>query len=150
MDRRSFFLAAVAGVASLPALARAHGEQDFCTYRGSILAVSSMMTWFYDEATRLTSTDDPTVFADEAWRTEVLATFALPRATQTYLQSVDAPDEFDVSHDLLSQAVDASVTSGEFFTAGLLNNDPASIQLAAEYLGDSTDLIVQATAALPD
>ncbi len=100
-------------IALAPLFARAQGasSEEF-QYIGSVVAISSMMTWFFDEEVQLTSNYDPSLLLDEQWRVDVLAPFAVARAAQHALLDVEPPAVFTESHQLFVDSVDNAVLSG--------------------------------------
>lgn len=153
VTRRGLFAAMGAtggSIALAPLLARAQGaDSEESQYIGSILAIANMMTWFFDEEVRFTSNYDPALLLDEEWRVDVLAPFAVARAAQVVLLDIEPPPVYAESYDLFVESVDNAVLSGDSMKTGVLNVDAAAIQTAAEYLGRSSDLIIEATEALP-
>ena len=150
MDRRRFIGSAVAVAALSPGIAQAQGnDADVQFYLGSIAAVSDMMAWFMGEVGSLTTTGTESDYIDPSWQVDVLAPFAVARAAQAYMAGIGPPAAFSEAHALFADAIDESVLSGDAMKLGLLNADVAAITVAAEHMGNASDLITRASAALP-
>ncbi|MGH2352197.1 MAG: hypothetical protein ACRDJN_11360, partial [Chloroflexota bacterium] len=103
MDRRHFFAAAAAAAAAIPNLVNAQESEDaeFQQYIGSISAVTSMMSWFFDEVSRLTTTATEADYVNVNWQIDVLGAFSVASAAQEYLATVEPPALFAETHGYL-------------------------------------------------
>jgi hypothetical protein len=147
MDRRHFLVSAGA-LGLLPTVAKA---QDAATerYIGSIVVLSGMMGWFYETEGELLTNATDSNLADETWRVDVLAPFAIARAAQDVILTLTPPTAFEESHDYFRQAIDAAAESGWAMTDVVLEGDVAAMTTASEHMDRSRQFIDQAVAALP-
>ena len=151
MDRRRFFAATAAAAVALPSLVKAQGSEDaeFQQYIGSISAVTSMMSWFFDEVSRLTTTANEADYVNVNWQIDVLGAFSVASAAQEYLDAVEPPALLEETHGYLVESVDEVVESGQFMRTGVLNLDLDALTLATESMVRASQLIVQANEAMP-
>jgi hypothetical protein len=151
MDRRRLFLAAAAATAAfVPRIVRAQdSDADANLYTGSIVAINHMMTYFFEEVTRLTENFGMAQMTDEEWRVDILAPFSIPRAAQQALLEITPPAVFVASFESYSEAIDHAVQAGDYMKSGILNMDADSLNLASAEIEATSELITQATAALP-
>ena len=151
VDRRRFFAAAAVAAAAVPNFVKAQESEDaeFQQYIGSITAVTSMMSWFFDEVSRLTTTATEADYVNVNWQIDVLGAFSVASAAQEYLATVEPPVLFTETHGYLVESVDEVVESGEYMRAGVLNLDLDALTLATESMVRASELIVLANDAMP-
>lgn len=148
MNRRGFAVSTAALVALLPTVAKGQ-DASVDRYTGSVVVLSGMMGWLFTTVGELTTDFTEEKLADEVWRVDVLAPFAIARAAQDVMLDVAPPPAFQESYDYFQQAIDATVEAGWAMTDGVLGFDTASLTLAAEHTQRAQELINLAVAAIP-
>src|SRR5688500_19746179 len=127
MNRRRLAVGVAATVALAPSQLVAQTEDALCTYKASLLTMNSMLTWFFDEVSRLSLNASETAFVDPQWQVDVLAPFAVAQAAQRVIADMAPPSDFTATHDLMTQAVDELVLGQTAMELGILGPDLAAI-----------------------
>jgi hypothetical protein len=151
MDRRRFVAAGALLVGLVPQQANAQSEyQELCQYRGSIFMTLNMLGWMFEEVSQLTETSTGADYIDEQFRVDLLAPYGVAKAAQETIALINPPIAFREFHDLLVEAIENLVISGDYMEEGVLTLDESSMELAVEHLQTATDLMDQAYNALPE
>jgi len=93
---------------------------------------------------------DPNLLRDTRWREDIAQALAEMLLVGFEVRALEPPPHFEKTHELLSQATVHFDASVYLLADGIDNLDPSLFTQAAEEIALGTELIEQATEALPD